>query len=112
MGNSTDVLFCLQPLDAIGAFAATLQTSGAYSVAALVGDCSAAGWPRVLQVVAGPCDPDRCVLSGDALGSCATGVALTLQLQAADRYGNPRSMGGDALVDLAIQVSGGAGGAP
>ena len=49
----------------------------------------------MLQVVAGPCDPDRCVLSGDALGSCATGVALTLQLQAADRYGNPRSMGGD-----------------
>ena len=86
-----------EPLDAIGAFAATLQTSGAYSVAALVGDCSAAGWPRVLQVVAGPCDPDRCVLSGDALGSCATGVALTLQLQAADRYGNPRSMGGDMV---------------
>ena len=51
----------------------------------------------MLQVVAGPCDPDRCVLSGDALGSCATGVALTLQLQAADRYGNPRSMGGDMV---------------
>ena len=86
-----------EPLDAVGAFAATLQTSGAYSVAALVGDCSAAGWPRVLQVVAGPCDPDRCVLSGDALGACATGRKLSLQLQASDRYGNPRSMGGDMV---------------
>jgi filamin len=46
---------------------------------------------------AGPCDPDRCVVSGDALGNCNTGTPLRLQLQAADRYGNPRSMGGDLV---------------
>ena len=86
-----------EPLDVVGAFAATLTASGAYSVAALVGDCSAAGWPRVLQVVAGPCDPDKCVVSGDALGNCKTGRPLSLLLRAADRFGNPRSMGGDMM---------------
>ena len=86
-----------EPLDTVGAFAATLTASGAYSVAALVGDCAAAGWPRVLQVVAGPCDPDRCVISGDALGNCKTGKPAALLLQAADRFGNPRSMGGDMI---------------
>ena len=86
-----------EPLDVVGAFAATLTAAGAYSVAALVGDCSAAGWPRTLQVVAGPCDPDKCVVSGDALGNCATGRPLSLLVRAADRFGNPRSMGGDML---------------
>ena len=86
-----------EPLDTVGAFAATLTASGAYSVAALVGDSAAAGWPRVLQVVAGPCDPDRCVISGDALGNCKTGTPHALLLQAADRFGNPRSMGGDMI---------------
>ena len=85
-----------EPLDVVGAFAATLTAAGAYSVAALVGDCSAAGWPRTLQVVAGPCDPDKCV-SGDALKNCATGRPLSLLVRAADRFGNPRSMGGDML---------------
>ena len=36
-----------EPHDTVGAFAATLTASGAYSVAALVGDSAAAGWPRV-----------------------------------------------------------------
>ena len=53
-----------EPLDTVGAFAATLTAAGAYSVAALVGDCAAAGWPRLLQVVAGPCDPDKVIVSG------------------------------------------------
>ena len=90
-----------EPLDTVGAFAATLTASGAYSVAALVGDSAAAGWPRVLQVVAGPCDPDRCVISGDALGNCKTGTPHALLLQAADRFGNPRSMGGD-MIDVVL----------
>ena len=51
----------------------------------------------MLQVVAGPCDPDRCVISGDALGNCKTGTPHALLLQAADRFGNPRSMGGDMI---------------
>ena len=86
-----------EPLDVVGAFATTLTAAGAYSVAALVGDCSAAGWPRTLQVVAGPCDPDKCVVSGDALLNCAVGRPLSLLVRAADRFGNPRSMGGDML---------------
>ena len=97
-----------EPLDTVGAFAASLSAAGAYSLAALVGDCSCAGWPRVLQVVAGPCDPDRCTVSGDALGNCATGTPLKLQLQAADRYGNPRSMGGDLVEVGAKPRNGGA----
>ena len=97
-----------EPLDTVGAFAASLSAAGAYSLAALVGDCSCAGWPRVLQVVAGPCDPDRCTVSGDALGNCSTGAPLKLQLQAADRYGNPRSMGGDLVEVGAKPRNGGA----
>ena len=97
-----------EPLDTVGAFAATLSSAGAYSVAALVGDCSCAGWPRLLQVVAGSCDPDRCTISGDALGHCATGTPLKLQLQATDKYGNPRSMGGD-LVEVSAKPRNGGG---
>ena len=104
-----------EPLDVVGAFATTLTAAGAYSVAALVGDCSAAGWPRTLQVVAGPCDPDKCVVSGDALGNCATGRPLSLLVRAADRFGNPRSMGGDMLELYArprlADAEGGGGGA-
>ena len=89
------------------------MVSGAYSVAALVGDCAAAGWPRTLQVVAGPCDPDTCVVSGDALGNCATGKPLSLLVRATDRFGNPRSMGGDMLELFAkpLRRGGEAGGA-
>ena len=104
-----------EPLDTVGAFAATLTAAGAYSVAALVGDCSAAGWPRTLQVVAGPCDPDTSVVSGDALGNCATGKPLSLLVRATDRFGNPRSMGGDMLEltakPVANRLGGGSGGA-
>ena len=46
------------PMDAVGSFTAVITTAGAYSVAALVGDCAFNGWPRILQVVAGPCNPD------------------------------------------------------
>ena len=91
-----------EPLDTVGAFAATLTAAGAYSVAALVGDCAAAGWPRLLQVVAGPCDPDKVIVSGDALGACATGSPIQLQLQAADRFGNPRGIGGD-MIDVVLK---------
>ena len=55
----------------------------------------------MLQVVAGPCDPDRCVISGDALGVCHTGHPLNLQLQSADQFGNPRSMARRCKLTLA-----------
>ena len=85
------------PQDVVGSFEACVKTAGAYSVAALVGDCACAGWPRILQVVAGPCNPDKCTISGDALGNCSTATPISLLLQAADEYGNPRSLGGDYI---------------
>ena len=85
------------PRESVGSFAATITCAGAYSVAALVGDCACAGWPRILQVVAGPCNPDKCTVSGDALGNCSTAQPISLMLQATDEFGNPRSMGGDLI---------------
>jgi len=85
------------PQESVGSFTATITSAGAFSIAALVGDCSCAGWPRILQVVAGPCDPDKCTISGDALGNCTTAQPISLLMQAMDAHGNPRSMGGDLI---------------
>jgi len=90
------------PMDAVGSFTAVITTAGAYSVAALVGDCACNGWPRILQVVAGPCNPDKCTVSGDALGNCATATPISLLMQATDQYGNPRSLGGDFIEAVLI----------
>ena len=78
------------PSESVGSFTATITAAGAYSVAALVGDCACNGWPRILQVVAGPCNPDKCTVSGDALGTCTTATPISLLMQATDEYGNPR----------------------
>ena len=85
------------PSESVGSFTTTITAAGAYSVAALVGDCACNGWPRILQVVAGPCNPDKCTVSGDALGTCTTATPISLLMQATDEYGNPRSLGGDLI---------------
>ena len=85
------------PQESVGSFSATITCAGAFSIAALVGDCACAGWPRILQVVAGPCNPDKCTVSGDALGNCSTAQPISLMMQATDEFGNPRSMGGDLI---------------
>lgn len=90
------------PMDTVGSFSASITIAGAYSVVALVSDCACTGWPRLLQVVAGPCNPDQCTVSGDALGSCATATPVSLLLQAMDEYGNPRSLGGDFIEAVLI----------
>ena len=88
-----------EPIEDVGSFKSTLTAAGAYSVAALVGDCSCAGWPRLVRVVAGAPDPCKTTISGDGLGHCTTGVPVELLLQTHDAYGNPRAVGGD-LVEL------------
>lgn len=90
------------PTDVVGSFRATIMAAGAYSVAAFVSDCACSGWPRLLQVVAGPCNPDKCTISGDALGQCSTATPISLLLQAMDEYGNPRSLGGDFIEAILV----------
>ena len=97
----TEIAFA--PGEDVGAFSATFTDSGTYCVSALVGDSSCAGWPRTLQVVAGPADANSCIISGEALSRSTTATETTLMLQAADVFGNMRSMGGD-LVEATIRT--------
>ncbi|CAL6286735.1 unnamed protein product [Bathycoccus prasinos] len=97
----TEIAFA--PGDDVGAFSATFTDAGTYCVSALVGDSSCAGWPRTVQVVAGPADANACIISGEALSRSTTATETTLMLQAADVFGNMRSMGGD-LVEATIKT--------
>eukprot|EP00854_Cymbomonas_tetramitiformis_P001872 gene1872-2542_t len=83
-------------------YSAVISKSGTYTLHASVDRVACKGWPRILQLTAGPAHAGSCTLQGDPLHGMlcgATGV-LTVQklmLRSADAHGNYRAQGGDLV---------------